>query len=99
MITRIALLISADELYWWQSLALLAIALFIGIKVANDLFRNESWYHLITSESEVSMTSRGQMSHNGFERYLATIFFTTLFVWIILIRCAVYFLGFFQEID
>lgn len=93
---KFAQLITDENLYWWQHLAHFVIALFVGIIVANYLFRDVSWHHLITSESRVSWTTKGQMWHNGFERYLATIFFTTLFVWGVLNYCAIYCVGGFQ---
>ena len=86
-------LISDGKLYWWHPLALLVIALFVGITVANYLFRDESWEDLLTSKPVVSWTAKGIMTHNGFERYVATIFFTSLFVWGILIHCTIRFVG------
>ncbi|MCL2116806.1 MAG: hypothetical protein FWH27_00105 [Planctomycetaceae bacterium] len=82
-------LISEGKLYWWLPLVYLAIGLAVGILVANYLFRDVSWYHLITSKSLVSWTAKGEMRHNAFERYLETIVLPTLIVWVVLIYCTI----------
>ena len=89
-------LILEGKLDWRLLLASLVIALFVGIIVANWLFRDVSWDHMFTSKPTVSWTAKGTIWHNRFEEYIAAIFFISLFVWIVLTFCAIRYVGGFQ---
>jgi len=89
-------LISEGKLYWWLPLVYFVIALIAGIHLANWIYRDVSWHHLLTSKTTRHWTTKGEMWVNGFDRDLVTIVIMTIVVWVILTCCTILYVGGFQ---
>ena len=78
---HLALQLRSEGLQWWQPCGHFAIALVVGIIVADYIYRDESWYDMITSKHRMHWYGIRTYWSNQFENYIAIIFFITLFGW------------------
>ena len=85
---------------WWFIIVLIVVSVYIGITVANFLFRDMSWHgmlasgrSLFTREEKFTYPSQSIMSHDLFYWYLIAIAFVSYIVFWMLSCLAVYVLS------
>ena len=73
-----------NKIYWWYILTLFAVSLFVGIIIANFLYRGMSWSSMITSDYRWHWDGLRNIRSTGFEEYLFIIGIITLIVFVVL---------------